>query len=162
MCIVAEQKSPPWPLVREKISKTENSYSLRTFARARFADVSCYPTHPHPPTPPLSFYNTLFWYGGASSNDDDELPAMNFQDLLERYDLPAIEQSSARPRVRGGPDQGRGGGREAEKCHTTVPLPRCLQKTGALNANAPTTNTAIIWARLTRDVRTVSRAELET
>eukprot|EP00903_Cladosiphon_okamuranus_P009175 g8763.t1 len=45
-----------------------------------------------------SFYNTLFWYGGASSEDTEELPAMNFQDLLERYDLPAIEQSSARPR----------------------------------------------------------------
>ncbi|CAN0258053.1 unnamed protein product, partial [Ectocarpus sp. 8 AP-2014] len=45
-----------------------------------------------------SFYNTLFWYGGASSEDEDELPAMNFQDLLERFDLPAGEQSSARPR----------------------------------------------------------------
>jgi len=53
--------------------------------------------------PPPSFYNTLFWYGGASSEDYDELPAMNFQDLLERYDLPAIEQSSGRPRVRAGP-----------------------------------------------------------
>ncbi|CAM9638486.1 unnamed protein product [Ectocarpus sp. 12 AP-2014] len=45
-----------------------------------------------------SFYNTLFWYGGASSEGEDELPAMNFQDLLERFDLPAGEQSSARPR----------------------------------------------------------------
>ncbi|CBN77756.1 expressed unknown protein [Ectocarpus siliculosus] len=45
-----------------------------------------------------SFYNTLFWYGGASSEDEDELPAMNFQDLLERFDLPAGEQSSTRPR----------------------------------------------------------------
>lgn len=36
---------------------------------------------------------------------------MNFQDLLERYDLPAVEQSlqsSARPRVRGGPHEGWG------------------------------------------------------
>lgn len=62
--------------------------------------------------PPLSFYNTLFWYGGASSDDTDELPAMNFQDLLERYDLPAIEQSSGKPRVRGGFDHGGGLGGE--------------------------------------------------
>lgn len=33
----------------------------------------------------LRFYNALFWYG-AASEDREQLPAMNFQDLMERFD----------------------------------------------------------------------------
>lgn len=102
------------PLCARENKQGEHNHNLMlpllTFARARVADVSrtMYLTPKLPAPPPLSFYNTLFWYGGASSDDTDELPAMNFQDLLERYDLPAIEQSSENPRVSCGSGQGGG------------------------------------------------------
>lgn len=60
-------------------------------------------TPPSPPRPPPlpSLYNALFWYGGASE-DAEQLPAMNFQDLLERFDSIAGDDSPGKLRVRGG------------------------------------------------------------
>ncbi|CAB1096166.1 unnamed protein product [Ectocarpus sp. CCAP 1310/34] len=83
-----------------------------------------------------SFYNTLFWYGGASSEGEDELPAMNFQDLLERFDLPAGEQSSARPRPIVPPED-----LAAEQDFRWRPSGR--EATGGATATAESTN----WSR---------------
>lgn len=106
--IPAEQESLPLLPAHQETEERRKSISLALTLRVS----PTFRAIPRPTTQksPFSFYNTLFWYGGASSDDTDELPAMNFQDLLERYDLPAIEQSSARPRVRGGPDHRKGTG----------------------------------------------------
>lgn len=45
-----------------------------------------------------SFYNALFWYGGALE-DSEQLPAMNFKDLLERFDVTTGTRWSNRPGV---------------------------------------------------------------
>lgn len=51
-------------------------------------------------SPCCSLYNVLFWYGGASE-DVEQLPAMNFQDLLERFDAFNGGEAPGRLRVRG-------------------------------------------------------------
>lgn len=59
---------------------------------------------------------------------------MNFQDLLERYDLPAIEQSSSRSRVSDGPDQ-EGGKRLRGKYYRRARVERQCANTPALLYN---------------------------
>ncbi|CAM9818990.1 unnamed protein product [Laminaria digitata] len=72
-----ESSSPPWNAGWFRDAQQANQSSMFSWAR--------------------SLYNALFWYGGASE-DAEQLPAMNFQDLLERFDSIAGDDSPGKLR----------------------------------------------------------------